>query len=154
MQALATAVLWIVGLFYGYGALVHVLNMAGLGGFDWSEAPLRWQVLDVVYLALDVVVCAGFLARRRGRAAWRPAVGAFYLAATSQILLYTVGRSWVTDVPEAFAITPEQDAYLSLLVAFHVVTLVLVSLALAATNRPGTRPPAAGETPRRTPGAA
>ena len=33
---------WIVAAFYAYGALVHVLNMAGMTGFDWLEAPLKW----------------------------------------------------------------------------------------------------------------
>ena len=49
---------------------------------------------------------------------------------SSQILLYTVFRAWIVDVPEAFARTPEEIAYLDSLVAFHGVTLVLVSLAL------------------------
>ena len=36
---------------YAYGAAVHVTNMVGLSGFDWLEAPLKWQVLDVACLA-------------------------------------------------------------------------------------------------------
>ena len=49
---IAGGVLWIVSAFYAYGALVHVLNIAGRSGFDWSRAPVKWQVLDVIYLVL------------------------------------------------------------------------------------------------------
>ena len=120
--------LWIVALFYAYGAAVHVMNMAGLSGFVWADAPTKWQVLDVVYLVLDVVVCVGFFA------GWRIAYVAFYVAATSQVVLYTALRSWILDVPEAFAVSPEQASYLGVLVVFHLVTLVCVSLALVASR--------------------
>ena len=113
-------ILWFVGISYGYGALVHVLNMAGLAGFDWAAAPLKWQVLDVVYLILDLIVLVGFLRD------WRPAYACFFFAATSQILLYTIFRDWILDVPEAFARGPEDQAYLDGLVLFHVVTVIIV----------------------------
>lgn len=126
IQRLAKAVLWIVALFYAYGALVHVMNMLSLTGFDWPSAPLKWRLLDIVYLLLDVVVAVGFFAR------WKIAYVAFYLAASSQIVLYTVFRAWIIDVPEAFAVSAEQVSYLTTLVVFHCVTLVLVTLALWA----------------------
>ncbi|MBO6758704.1 MAG: hypothetical protein JJ902_20395 [Roseibium sp.] len=115
---------WVIGAFYAYGALVHILNMAGMAGFDWPDAPLKWQVLDVVYLLLDIVVVAGLL---RGVAA---GYAAFFVAAVSQILLYTLGRDWIVDVPEAFARTPDERAYLNTLVAFHIVTMCALGLAL------------------------
>ena len=117
-------ILGVVAVFYAYGALVHVLNMAGLSGFDWLSAPFKWQVLDVVYLLLDVAVCAGLWRRSR------ISIYAFYFAALSQILLYTLLRGWIMDVPEAFAIAPDQDSYLTLLVVFHVITLALVTYSL------------------------
>ena len=130
---LARAVLRVVALFYAYGALVHVLNMLSLTGFHWPSAPLKWQVLDVAYLLLDVVVIAGLLLR------WRPGYVAFYLAALSQVVLYTVLRSWILDVPDAFRVSPEQAAYLDWLVGFHGVTLVLVSWALGHGGRTPAR---------------
>jgi hypothetical protein len=45
-------VLWVIAAFYAYGALVHLMNMAGFSGFDWRTAPLKWQVLDIAYLGL------------------------------------------------------------------------------------------------------
>ena len=120
----ANVVLWVVAAFYGYGALVHVLNIAGLSSFDWMRAPLKWQILDVVYLVLDVIVVVGLAM------GWRAGYWAFFAAAISQIVLYTIFRAWIIDVPEEFARTPDEIAYLDTLVFFHLVTLGLVGLAI------------------------
>ena len=117
-------VIWIVALFYAYGAIVHVMNMLSLTGFDWRSAPVKWQALDVVYLVIDVVVVAGLLL------SWKVGYVAFDLAALSQIVLYTALRSWIIDVPAEFAVSDEQQSYLTGLVVFHCVTIVLVTLAL------------------------
>ena len=61
MKLAATIVIWVVAAFYGYGALLHVLNMLSLPGFDWRSAPLKWQALDVTYLLLDILVVVGLL---------------------------------------------------------------------------------------------
>ena len=100
------------------------MNILGLTGFDWAGAPLKWQVLDVVYLLLDIVVAVGFFAR------WKVSYYAFYVAAVSQVFLYTIFRSWVLDVPADFSVSPEQESYLTTLVVFHLVTIVLVTIAL------------------------
>jgi len=126
MRRVGLLILVLISAFYAYGALVHVLNMAGLRGFNWLSAPVKWQILDVVYLGLDLVVAFGLWQR------WRASIVAFYVAAVSQIALYTIGRSWIMDVPEAFAQGPEAMAYLNGLVVFHLLSLVLVSLALRA----------------------
>ena len=120
----AKAVFWIIAAFYAYGALVHVLNMLGMSGFSWLNAPAKWQALDLVYFVLDVTVVIGLLAGLR--------VGylALVVAAVSQIILYTVLRDWILDVPEAFARSPEEASYLNVLVIFHIVTLVLFFIAL------------------------
>ncbi len=132
MKHIARWLLWIVGVLYAYGAFVHAMNMVSLTGFDWRHAPRKWQVLDVVYLVLDVVVAVGFFAQ------WKVSYIAFYVAAMSQIILYTLLRAWIIDVPEVFAVTPEQESYLTTLVLFHVVTLVLVTIALWARRRANT----------------
>ena len=124
VRLISNVILWIVSLFYAYGAFVHVANIAGLNGFDWLSAPLKWQILDVVYLVLDIVVAIGLIV------GWRMGVIAFFTAAMSQIVLYTVFRAWIVDVPEAFARAPEEITYLDTLVAFHVVTIAAVVIAL------------------------
>lgn len=123
-RLILNVILWTVALFYAYGAFVHVANIAGLNGFDWPTAPLKWQVLDVVYLVLDIVVAIGLII------GWRIGIVAFFVAAASQIVLYTAFRTWILDVPEAFARTPEEIAYLDTLVAFHVITIAAVAVAL------------------------
>ncbi len=117
-------ILFIISAFYAYGALVHVLNMLSLTGFNWMDAPLKWQVLDAVYLVLDIAVVFGLYRRKLF------AIVAFYTAAISQIALYTVFRSWIMDVPEEYAITSGQNAYLTVLVIYHVVTFILVTWVL------------------------
>ena len=141
MATIAKAVLWAVAAFYAYGALVHVLNIAGASGFIWHESPLKWQALDIVYLAADVWV-AGGLPRRA-----RSAIVLFYAAAVSQIVLYTAGRAWILDVPADFAPAPDQVAYLDALVLFHLVTLTAVSTALLALRRLDPRPDDTEDTP-------
>ena len=124
LNLIANGILWIVAAFYAFGAVVHFRNIAGMSGYVWSEAPAKWQVLDIVYLVLDVIVAIGLIL------GWRAGYAAFFIAALSQIALYTVFRSWIIDVPEAFARTPEEIRSLDGLVIFHVVTVVLVCLAL------------------------
>lgn len=129
----STWILAIVSAFYAYGALVHVLNMLSLSGFDWADAPAKWQALDVIYLLLDVAVCVGLVQRRR------ISIYAFYFAGLSQVVLYTILRQWIMDVPEPYTITPGQDDYLTVLVVFHLVTLTAVSFALfKGSKREGT----------------
>lgn len=110
--------------FYAYGAAVHVANIAGWTGFDWLAAPSKWQLLDVIYLTLDIGVFVGLLTNR-----WW-AMLLLILAACSQIMLYTIFRSWVLDVPAAFQVEPEGAANLDSLVLFHVACLSGVGLVL------------------------
>ena len=124
MKLTASIVIWVVAAFYLYGAVVHVLNMFSLSGFDWRVAPLKWQVLDISYLILDLLVVVGLIL------SWRAGFIAFYLAAISQVFLYTLLREWIIDVPAEFAVSDEQRGYLTGLVIFHCITMFLVSLAL------------------------
>ena len=121
---IAKLILWAVSAFYAYGAVVHVTNMVGLNNFDWKDAPLKWQVLDLVYLSLNIVVVIGLVL------GWIAGYVAFFAAAASQILLYTVFRTWILEVPDEFAQTPEEIKYLDGLVIFHFVTVAAVLLAM------------------------
>ena len=130
MKPIASIVIWLIALFYLYGAAVHALNILGLSGFDWQAAPLKWQVLDIAYLAIDLLVVAGSIL------SWKIGYGAFYVAAVSQIILYTVFRDWIADVPQDFSLDEEQRGYLTSLVVFHCVTIPLFTLALWFRARP------------------
>ena len=131
---IAKIILWCVAAFYAYGAVVHVMNIAGLSGFDWMRAPLKWQVLDIVYLILDVLVAVGIVL------GWRAGYFAFFAAALSQIVLYTMFRSWIVDVPQEFARSPEEIKYLDGLVLFHVITIAVVVLAIWLMRSPVSTP--------------
>jgi len=54
------------------------------------------QILNIVYLVRDIVVVVGL-----NKGSWI-GVGAFFLAAMSQIMLYTISRDWVLDAPADF----------------------------------------------------
>lgn len=122
-------ILWLMAAFYAYGAAVHVANIIGLTGFSWLQAPLKWQVLDLVYLALDVVVAVGLLLRPR------LGLDALILAALSQILLYSALRAWILDVPPEFAPVAGQTGYLDTLVWFHVACLATLAAGALWTGR-------------------
>ena len=129
MKLAATVVIWIIALFYLYGAAVHVFNILGLSGFDWRTAPLKWQVLDIVYLIIDLLVVTGLIL------SWKAGFVAFYVAAISQIVLYTIFQDWIVDVPAEFTVSEEQRGYLTTLVIFHCVTIALVTSALLIRTR-------------------
>lgn len=131
MKLASSIVVWLVAAFYLYGAAVHLFNIFSLSGFDWRTAPTKWQVLDLVYVVLDLVVVVGLVL------SWRVGFVAFYLAALSQIILYTVLRDWIMDVPAEFALSEEQRGSLTGLVVFHCITVVLVSVALWYRSRAG-----------------
>lgn len=126
---LAQILIWTIAAFYAYGALIHVLNMLSLTGFDWATAPFKWQVLDVVYLVLDLTVVIGLIIGAR--------IGflAFSAAALSQIALYTVFRPWVLDVPEEFRRSAEDVQYLNGLVLFHIVTCLIMAWCVLGSSR-------------------
>jgi hypothetical protein len=97
--------------------------MAGFSGYSWADAPTKWQVLDLLYLSMDFIVCVGLF---RG---WRMAVPTFFAANLSQIVLYTLAASWIMDVPAEF-LPSGHEMSLGSLVGFHLITLVLMCAAL------------------------
>lgn len=113
---------------YAYGALVHILNITAKTGFPWPDPPMKWQILDIVYLVLDIVVVVGLI-----KGSWI-GVGAFFLAAMSQIMLYTISPDWVLDVPADFQRSAEDFGQLDGLVGFHVLTCIAVAAALVVVR--------------------
>ncbi|MDJ0759645.1 MAG: hypothetical protein QNJ19_09600 [Woeseiaceae bacterium] len=111
------------------------MNMLDLTGFDWSGAPAKWQLLDVGYLALDVAVVAFLI---RGSAL---GTGLLAVAAASQIVLYTLLRAWVLDVPAAYRVDPAAEGYLDVLLVFHAVTLMSILVTLVWRTSPHRRRP-------------
>ena len=126
--SLARSCILIIAAFYTYGAAVHVMNMLSLTGFDWASSPVKWQVLDWVYLLLDVIVAIGLVLN------WTIGFVSFFCAAISQIVLYTVFRTWIVDVPAAFQRSSEELAYLDTLVIFHCVTIVVMIVCLSVSS--------------------
>ena len=89
---------------------------------------------------LDALVALGLLF------GWKAGYVALYVAALSQIVVYTVLNDWIVDVPPEFALSDEQRGYLTGLVVFHLVTLALATAcirirstaALLPARNPGT----------------
>lgn len=123
MRRIALAAIWLTALAYGAGAAVHIASLAGFGPVPPGEAPVKWLVLDAIYAPLDLLVAVGL------PLGWRIGLWALILAALSQIVLYTIGRNWVLDVPAGQAPTLEAVAHLDGLLLFHVCTLAMVPLA-------------------------
>ena len=73
-----------------------MFNILGLSDFDWRAAPLKWQALDIVYLVIDLLVVAGLIL------SWKIRYIALYVDAIRQIIMYTIYRDWIIDVPQKF----------------------------------------------------
>ncbi|WP_136656461.1 hypothetical protein [Nitratireductor sp. XY-223] len=124
-------IFWLIAICYLNGAIIHAANILGFSGYAWLDAPLKWQVLDVFYLILNLTVVIGLLM------GWRAGLIAFFAAATTQLLLYTALRGWILDVPAHF-LKAGADGSLNGLLVFHAVTVMLVFLALWLKSAPAT----------------
>lgn len=115
-------ILWLLALVYAYFAFFRMLNITGMNGFDWATAPVSSQILDVFYLAINLVVIYGFvLARPLGFVA-------FFVAAFSQLVLFILTRP---DFEPAGAGGPDFIAIIfDFRVAFQLFTIALVLIAL------------------------
>ncbi len=78
----------------GYGALVHIGNIAGFGEKPWLESPLSWRIGDLVYAPLNIITAVGLWLHLN----W--AIILFFVAIGSQFLLYTI-------FIDSFALTAE-----------------------------------------------
>lgn len=100
----------ILALLYAFGACVHFGNLLGFGQVPFAEAPLSWQIGDIVYAVLDTAIVLGLWRRRL----W--GIICFFIAALSQLVLYI-------SFPDLFAFTDEHYSALQGMVVFHLICL-------------------------------
>jgi hypothetical protein len=86
-----TIYLKILAVFYGYGALLHFADLLSLGHslgqshvLTFVQMPIAWKIATVFFALVDSIAACGLWTG----AVW--GVGAFLLAATSQMVMYTV----------------------------------------------------------------
>ncbi len=108
----------VLALALGFGALVHLGNIAGFRERPWLEGPLAWRIGDLLYAPLNIVAAVGLWMR----ANWGSLL--FLLAVGSQFVIYT---SFI----DSFAFTPEhrQTVY-GLLGTLSLLVLGLIVVAL------------------------
>jgi hypothetical protein len=97
---------------YAFAAILHIGSVVGLGRVPFEDAPLSWQVSDIFYGVLDTIVAIGLFKMRP----W--GVIAFFIAAISEILLFTL-------VPEWFVVEPGQLTMLRGCVVYHLVAITI-----------------------------
>jgi hypothetical protein len=117
-------ILWMIAVCYGYFALVHLLNIADASGFNWYSLPLPWQIVELFYLAVDLLVVYGFVLSRP--------IGfiAFFVASISQFVVLAVVAPGSLASPESASVVPRPPDYLEYLAIFHGATIALVLLAM------------------------
>jgi hypothetical protein len=104
-----------LAVIYAFAAILHIGSILGFGRIPFAEAPLSWQLSDIFYGVVDSVAAVGlFLTRQWG-------IWAFFLAAGSEILLFTF-------VPEWFVVEPEHLTMLRGFIVYHVVALTIYFL--------------------------
>lgn len=108
----------LVALILGYGAIVHISNMAGLSGTPWLATPLLWRVMDVTLLIFDLVTAVSL---------WIGVAWSAWLLFGGMILLqfipYTVLRSH-------FILQPEDAQTLNGLLGTEGILLAIFALLL------------------------
>jgi len=124
VNLLPRLIFWLVALLFAYDAYGHIASIAGMHGYTWADAPVKWRLIDVFYLTLDIIAVVGLLLR------WVVGVIAFFVSSVSQVLVFTVLRPWFIDVPENFAGLADGLGYLNLMVGLYVVAIVLILVAL------------------------
>ena len=74
----------LLAIVLGYGAIVHIANMAGFGERPWLEGPLAWRIGDLVYAPLNIFAAVGLWLQTH----W--GIALFFVAVGSQFVIYTV----------------------------------------------------------------
>ena len=102
----------ILAVIYAFAAILHIGSILGLGRIPFADAPLSWQLSNIFYGVVDSIAAVGlFLMRPWG-------IAAFFLAAISEIFLFTL-------VPEWFVLEQQQLAMLRGFVIYHVIAIAI-----------------------------
>ncbi len=105
----------ILAVIYAIAAVMHIGTILGFGRMPFAEMPLSWQISDVAYGIIDTIAAVGLWQQKP----W--GVGAFLLAACSEILLFTL-------VPEWFTSNPGELAMLRGFVVYHLIAVAIYLL--------------------------
>lgn len=97
-------------MIYALAAILHIGSILGFGRTPFEDAPLSWQISDFAYGAIDTVAAVGLWLMQP----W--GIWAFFVAAGSEIFLFTLFPHW-------FVVEPEQLTMLRGFVVYHVTAL-------------------------------
>jgi hypothetical protein len=112
----------ILAIFYGYGAMIHLLNLLGFGSLPWEEMSLSWKLGDIFYGVIDPLTGIGLWLKK----VW--GIVFFLIAALSQLILYS-------GFSNQFAFTIQQQQTLWSLIIFHLISLGILGLFFGVSVR-------------------
>lgn len=101
-----------MSVIYAIAAILHIGSILGFGRTPFAEAPLSWQLSDIAYGIIDTIAAIGLWQQK----SW--GIAAFFVAAISEILLFTL-------VPEWFVVEAEQLTMLRGFVAYHLIAIAI-----------------------------
>jgi len=105
----------ILAVIYACAAVLHIGSILGFGRIPFAEAPLSWQLSDIAYGIVDTIAAVGlFLLKSWG-------VVAFFVAAISEILLFTLAPDW-------FVVEKWQLTLLRGFVVYHIIAIAIYVL--------------------------
>ena len=73
----------VLSVVLGYGAIVHIANIAGFGEKPWMDGPWSWRIGDLVYGPLNIVTAVALWMRSQ----W--GIVLYFVAVGSQFIIYT-----------------------------------------------------------------
>jgi uncharacterized membrane protein (DUF2068 family) len=112
-----------LAVIYAFAAVLHIGSILGFGRMPFGDMALSWQLSDIAYSIIDTVAAIGLWQQRR----W--GVIAFFVAAVSEILLFTFAPEWFTS-------DPSELRMLRGFIVYHLVALTIYSV-LVYRNRSG-----------------
>ena len=102
----------ILAIIYAFAAVLHIGSILGLGRMPFADMPLAWQLSDIAYGIIDTVAAIGLWQQKR----W--GIAAFFLAAGSEILLFTL-------VPDWFTSDPTELRMLNGFIVYHLIAITM-----------------------------